>query len=302
MMLKACGYQGATHVYFSWHLTDWCNYKCKYCPVLDVITNDFTVDRHANEFRLVIARLKTVTQNFDICLSGGEPTLHPHLLEIVTELDKIENCKTISIFTNMTRPSAYFKKFAEIESTKLSVLGSYHPTYYSDKFIQRSIELDNMEHINYRVHLNMVDDQETWDTTEQMINEFKSTNVNYKINVLQSNGNWQADYSPEFYERFLPYMDDKRKHDASDDIRCEFEDGHVEYLKDYEIEVRDLNRFKGYACTPLYYNISITGEVTNMCTRRVVPLNLKNNLIKLESCPLDACHSRQMLDFYKEKK
>jgi organic radical activating enzyme len=269
---------------------------------LDVITNDFTVDRHADEFRLVIARLKTVAQNFDICLSGGEPTLHPHLLEIVTELDKIENCKTISIFTNMTRPSAYFKKFAEIESTKLSVLGSYHPAYYSDKFIQRSIELDNMEHINYRVHLNMVDDRETWDTTEQMINEFKSTNVNYKINVLQSNGNWQADYSQEFYDRFLPYMDDKRKHDASDDIRCEFEDGHVEYLKDYEIEVRDLNRFKGYACTPLYYNISITGEVTNMCTRRVVPLNLKNNLIKLESCPLDACHSRQMLDFYKEKK
>ena len=65
-VIKSSGLNPVQNVYFDWHMTNWCNYKCEYCPVIDVITNDFTKDDHARDHKLVLLRLSFVQTSFNV--------------------------------------------------------------------------------------------------------------------------------------------------------------------------------------------------------------------------------------------
>ncbi|MDR0987323.1 MAG: radical SAM protein [Ruminococcus sp.] len=81
----------------SWQITGRCNYRCKHCfnavdnsPIFD----EFTLD----EAKALIADFASCgVQNMDI--TGGEPTIHPNFMEILTELSKV-NIRVHRISTN----------------------------------------------------------------------------------------------------------------------------------------------------------------------------------------------------------
>lgn len=289
-------------VYFAWHLTNWCNYKCSYCPTLRQITNDFTVDDHAKMYKSVLARLNTVETPFTMCLTGGEPTLYPHLYDVVKGLSENKNCVNAVLMTNLSRPVSYYQQFADIGSEKIVVMASAHPEYTKrDQFIQKAIAMSKHTPMRFTAHICLMDDPATWQTTKQYIDILRGEGVNVKPNLLYETLDSKQRYTKEFYDIFEPYLQDNDG-GLLHELECRFDDGTVEALKDYEVELRGLNCFKGFRCKTAAFKITMEGEIRNVCTNRHIPILLNDkNLLVEEICPKDVCAGRQLLTYPKRR-
>ncbi len=78
-----------------------CNFKCGYCHNPDIVLNFNAIpDIEENE---VIDYLKEKKMWVDgVCITGGEPTLHPELIDFASKLKKIG--MLVKIDTNGTNP------------------------------------------------------------------------------------------------------------------------------------------------------------------------------------------------------
>jgi len=264
----------------NWHMLDWCNYQCKYCSAGNAVTKDFAnQERITKQHKIISSRLKLIDVPFEICLTGGEPTLHPNLKEIIYALDKNKNLEKIFLFTNLSRSVNYFKELQSV-SHKLIMHGSYHPDYYTSEF------LDKCKQLKCEVHVSLLDDKSYWDDTEQFIKDLIDNNIDYRLNVLSTAPNWKPNYPKEFWSRFKPYV----LENFTIDMLVEWADGTSSMLTEYDLEEQDLNQFKGYMCTPQSYQIETDGTVRNVCTGHKMPLNLNsNNIVRKIKCPVDIC-------------
>lgn len=300
-VIKSSGLNPVQNIYFDWHLTNWCNYKCSYCPVLDVITNDFTVEDHARDYKLTLLRLEYVETSFNVCITGGEPTLNPNLITILEGLTQIKNCQDVSIFTNLSRPLPFYEKIKNIDSKKIMLFGSFHPEFSDVKFVQRCIALSRMTDLRFAVHLTMSDKEEHWAKTIDVLETLIVNKVNHKPLLLAPTNHYTPNYTDKFFDTFKKYLDRVEDEHFFLTVPIEYTDGTTENLKSYEIEIQGLNKFKGYQCTSISNNIDINGNVTNTCTGRKAPLILTDvGLLIKEPCPKDICPGRRLLESYKE--
>lgn len=289
------GNTGFNYIEFSWHLTNWCNYQCDYCPVLDVLTKDFTKPSHTSA-KMTVARLKTVQTLFRMCISGGEPTLHPEFFDIIQALDDMPNCNQIAVMTNFSRSVEFYEKISNLKSEKIVIMAAYHPQYYKDKFFEKALHMSKILK-RFRIQVNLSDDPSTWDHTIQLINNFELAGIKIRPNILLPNQRWKPNYTQEFKDKFYKYMEDS---DQLETISVEFEDGTKTQMKAYEIHERQLDKFKGYSCIPMYFNIDIEGTIINLCTKKKMPMGL-SSIVREELCPNDICGGKQFLEFPKKK-
>ncbi|MGB9600227.1 MAG: radical SAM protein, partial [Myxococcota bacterium] len=86
---------------FQWHITDRCNLRCRHCYQ----------DTFSNEREKDITTLKSYADKIfgykkgykiAVNITGGEPLLYPNLIELLTHIDRYENCSEINIITNGT--------------------------------------------------------------------------------------------------------------------------------------------------------------------------------------------------------
>ncbi|GKY94489.1 hypothetical protein MPSEU_000414800 [Mayamaea pseudoterrestris] len=89
---------GRRHNYLRFSLTERCNFRCTYCMPIEGVA------LQPEEQLLTTTELLTLAKHFcslgvnKIRLTGGEPTLNPHLLDIVTELKRMN--VSVGITTN----------------------------------------------------------------------------------------------------------------------------------------------------------------------------------------------------------
>lgn len=196
---------------FSWALLDVCNYKCSYCSAKEFNQHTFI---NNNNLRTVWRRvLKTLSLNsigipFTVELLGGEPTLHPDVHDIVTGLCKIDRCVQVEITTNLSKPVKFFEKFNRPETSKVDVIASYHPEYYTPKFFEKVVEINDLEHITITPLINLFHEKKYWSSTLKLIDDFKVAGVNVACNLLYSyaGNDFAPAYTDEFWEIFEPIM------------------------------------------------------------------------------------------------
>jgi len=264
---------------FNWHLLDWCNYKCTYCSAGKSITNDFSDNsRINNNFKLILTRLQTVSEPFDICLTGGEPTLHPNFFEILDGMMKLEKLNSVWLFSNLSRSEEFLKKINNY-LPKIQLYGSWHPEFSKDDFVDKASKLE------CHVHVSITDNKTYWPKTLEVIENLKKHNVTFRINILQNTQDVELDFDNEVIETFETLLPDA--HDDFD-IEVTYEDGSVETLSEHTLQFRDINYFKGYKCTTKSYGIAVDGTIVNTCTGEKMPLVL-DKIIKTVTCPLHEC-------------
>jgi organic radical activating enzyme len=256
---------------------------------------------------MILARLSTVERPFKICLSGGEPTLNPYLTEIIDKLASMPFCQNIALMTNLSRNILYYENIKDIGDryeknsmglSKIVIMSSYHPEYFDDKFLKKAIHLSKVIK-RFQVSVNLLDNPTTWETSKNIIDNLIEYKVKVKPTVLASNNNWKSNYTDEFYKIFSPYLISAPSINYVDIL---FITGEKTRMKDFEIEHKGYNQFKGYRCTPVFYNIDVLGKIRNSCTNKEVGLSLNDkNTVKEEICPHNVCPGRQMFQFYKEK-
>ncbi len=99
----------------NWPLTDMCNYRCSYCFGQSPINvSRFSSLNQIQQAVDNIAKIKRST--IMVTLAGGEPTIHPHFLDLVDMLvAKLgERLKGILIISNGSNSCAFYEKLIPI--------------------------------------------------------------------------------------------------------------------------------------------------------------------------------------------
>jgi molybdenum cofactor biosynthesis enzyme MoaA len=97
-------------------LTDKCNFKCPYCNgIRDDVKGTLTRD---DAFKIVNLWIKDGLKN--VRFSGGEPTIYPHLKDLVAHC-KDNGVEHIAISTNGSADLSYYKELFELGVNDFSI-------------------------------------------------------------------------------------------------------------------------------------------------------------------------------------
>jgi len=295
-MVITCGNPEYKTVQFEWFLTNWCNFSCTYCSEITRLITKFDKQSSPGKYKLVLSRLKTVKEEFIIELIGGEPTLHPAIEEILTELNAMPNCKEVQLITNLSRPLHFYQTLNSLALGKLTLLCSFHPEHYKTEWLDKVLALKDTR---LSVTLNLSDRAEHWPLTLETIHTLTDNNVVFAYNILSPTPKWSPNYTDDFYTTFNPYINNGKHNEA---ISYTFADGTTTILHESEIIERGLHQLKGYKCTPIRYRITHEGDIHNFCTDRKLPLMITStDIFKQEVCPNACCGCDAVFKFHKEK-
>lgn len=113
-------------VYF--HVIDKCNLNCAYCDNFSPLTiDDWYIS--PSEFEQTIKRLKEFFPSIPfLSIGGGEPLLHPYLLDLCTILRKYYLNDNISILSNGILLESYNKQFIDtIQKLNINLVITEYP-------------------------------------------------------------------------------------------------------------------------------------------------------------------------------
>jgi hypothetical protein len=210
-------------------------------------------------------------------LTGGEPTLHPNIKDILEGLNEIQNLTKIYFFTNLTRSENFYK---DIESfTKVTYYASFHPEYHKEDF------LDKCKNLNCEVHISMMPEYKNY--ILNIIDKCKSNNIKFKLNFLVDTPYYVNILDEDFFTEASIAED-------MIDINVLYDNGFEERTTDLKLLYEKKNSFIGYKCVPESFRIELDGSVKNVCTDETMPLHLKN-ITKKIICPKNVCPSGLMM-------
>jgi wyosine [tRNA(Phe)-imidazoG37] synthetase (radical SAM superfamily) len=101
-----------------------CNFDCLYCELAPAVTVDAQIN--TVDTRTIVDELKEHLSNkIDVITltANGEPTLYPHLSELIDEIDKIKNKTQTLILTNSATivDDKIFNTLLKLDQVKLSL-------------------------------------------------------------------------------------------------------------------------------------------------------------------------------------
>lgn len=90
--MKICGLQKTTLLDFPGHIAatiflGGCNFRCPYCHNSSLLKNDVTALYSMKEVLSFLEKRTSVLEG--VCITGGEPTLQPDLMLLITEIRKM---------------------------------------------------------------------------------------------------------------------------------------------------------------------------------------------------------------------
>ncbi|XP_062475046.1 molybdenum cofactor biosynthesis protein 1 isoform X2 [Pezoporus occidentalis] len=91
---------GRQHNYLRISLTEKCNLRCQYCMPEEGVQLTPKSDLLTTQEIITLAKLFVKEGVEKIRLTGGEPLIHPDVVDIVGQLRKLEGLKTIAVTTN----------------------------------------------------------------------------------------------------------------------------------------------------------------------------------------------------------
>ena len=308
-MIEQAGYKNNRLVTFNWYVTNFCNYRCTYCAEHQILTKKIS-EIELQAYRKVIPIMKSPRiDNFSVELIGGEPTLHPELKHIIKKLDGIDRDKFIycELITNLSRTVDYFKDLFDGISSRFVVKPSYHPEYYNKKFTNKILELSKT--LKIRPTIVISDDQTHAKQTCQFLDSLIDNEIEYDLQMLYCTEIYEANYTEHIEDVYKKYFDHNRSSrskymtewslsEMSEDIPYVI-NNKTTALNMNDIKKLDKNKFKGYKCTPNYWEISSTGEIVNSCTREKLKFDA-SNVYKRITCPIaTGCHELHKLYYHK---
>jgi organic radical activating enzyme len=247
-------------LYVYWTITDFCNFACAYCP-----PNLHSGDHHHGrkmgypsnaEIDVFLDRLVNVHKGdrfLQVCLSGGEPTLHPMYGEIIHRL------KPHAILETVTNGSRDIKWWQALESLPDKVTMSLHAGFSKMDRINVLGEylLDN----GCDVSFNMMCDPIHWETVKHLYDELTGRlkkQVNGKILTDHTGG--INDGKPYDYEESqLTYIREKksgwsgimRRFDEVDRKVFAYNEDGTSYnlVNPFELVTTNQHQLEGWSCT-----------------------------------------------------
>jgi MoaA/NifB/PqqE/SkfB family radical SAM enzyme len=124
-----------------WAITKGCNYRCSYC----VYTRELKHTQFSSRDDLLGAA-QTIARmgrpGYQLTLYGGEPTQHPHFLDLLEYLPASASPISLRMYTNGSRSTRFFDKVMFVtHNIYFGVIFSFHPEYTKFEQFIRNVEL-----------------------------------------------------------------------------------------------------------------------------------------------------------------
>lgn len=125
--------EGGLGIILRWQVTEWCNYRCNYCPQQHErnVLNESGASVHAFDNHPVDMWINAIQHHFQrfrlsLTITGGEPLIDkqnmPYLLSRLVEVDFVA---CIRIDTNVSWPARWYEN---IDKSKLILMCTFHPS------------------------------------------------------------------------------------------------------------------------------------------------------------------------------
>ncbi len=120
---------------------DSCNFRCPYCYNIDLVLGTNKLENHTEEE--ILEFLKSRKKFIDgVCLTGGEPCLHPDLKEFIA---KIKNLGLlVKLDTNGTNPEV-LKELIEEKLIDYIAMDIKAPLEKYEKVVKRKVDLEKIQ-------------------------------------------------------------------------------------------------------------------------------------------------------------
>lgn len=264
--------------YVFWHLTDFCNWKCSYCPD-HLHSGDYAMGRRdgyptddeVNRFiDLVIENLRGRT--LWLTLSGGEPTVHPMFSTIIKRLKPYG---IIGINSNGSRPLKWWKGLEELPS---GCTFSLH-----NEYVNKLPQLNELCHYladnDVDLQFNLVCDPSNWDSVVKMYDmidqRFNNCIICWPVHdKAQIRNRHVSNYNEEqqawMKRQQSRFLKNKSIFNPYTSLAI-FDDGKsspLKLLSETKLKLEGLNRFNGWSCDVGIdsINVNYDGQVwTSIC-------------------------------------
>lgn len=256
-------------LYIHWDIMTLCNYNCNYCYAKHAYSRNNLWQKQSNKNIIdnVITSLQLSELPIFLGLLGGEPTLSKHYNYIIDKIsDKIiqkHDDNRLYITTNLSKDINYWKNHKKI--TKTFILSSFHPQYNQTEddikiFIEKLLYLKDY----FKVKINIMLDPK-FNNVNKLWLKYLPDISKYIIihpHIIYPDGSPFNDLSKiynnsfEEYKEFYKYMHPEYILENINDKLL---------LTDYDVFSNNIQSFKGWKCFQNNYEISSTGEVTNLC-------------------------------------
>jgi hypothetical protein len=269
-----------------WILGLRCNYDCSFCSPIH--HNNHAPHRAFNEIKIAIDRIKTMGDNINIVLLGGEPTVHPNISDILKELDH-PKFKFKTICTNGTRKLNWFEDHSKYIN---HITFSLHFEYDWKRVLDTIIKYNEYpKHSNFSVnvmahHLHM-------DDVKNVVKLFDEKKISYSLRRIRwpvFKDNKRLGHEEDFDDVSV-YTKENLKwilnKDSTTKLEIMIDD--IEPWTTNDIIKNNMNSFKGWECSSGINNIMIdeNGEVfRSYCLNGGSLGNIYENDIVLPSTPI----------------
>jgi len=180
---------------------NYCNYACPCCTKIGK-KNEDAKNNVVNAF---LKLAKTLDENWQITLLGGEPLMHPRFIEIIEKLRGLG--LRVLIVTNFMAPIEEYKKIVDILGGHLTELTiEFHADEVRDthSFLEKIKELDNYKNENTHLKVSSVLTEENAEQLKEIADGLNELGVTFQTEQLRVN-NMLIDYSEETIALFEEY-------------------------------------------------------------------------------------------------
>jgi MoaA/NifB/PqqE/SkfB family radical SAM enzyme len=170
-----------------WNLGKRCNYDCSYCgsDIHDNKSQHLDLEVIENTVEKISQVARQQKKECRISLTGGEPFVHPRIIEILKTIKK-HGIQKISVTTNGSVP---LSKYIESIDYINYYIFSYHFEFaYHDKIINTIIELDKKlktETKNKNLHVHLMFLPGKLKEAKEIIEILKDHDIHYAIRRIR---------------------------------------------------------------------------------------------------------------------
>lgn len=237
-----------------WGITNNCNLNCHYCSKH---RNEIFYDlEYVSNIIKFINNLSDIKSTLFLKLFGGEPTIHPNILDIVKS---ISNKINIELQTNLILDIELLKKIIKIKNIDIFNVSLHYGLTNRDIFFKNlNTLLEYSTNYNYTVLLNLMYEKDYNDLINkdyQLYDKISKAFYNFNVgislvyhNIINEYDENIVNWANKTYKKF-------KQNGRS--ISIIFEDGTAEQSSFYRLKGMGYNKCRGMKCSCLKNNIYI---------------------------------------------
>jgi len=235
-----------------WNLGKRCNLDCAYCP--DYIHDNHSTHTDIEVLKRTVAVLNALEAPVRLSLTGGEPSVHPRIEELLEAINAAHNITWLNMTTNATRPA---KWYADQQHIVDQYVFSLHFEKDWERILNNILDYEMLR--TNRVLVHIMAHHKHMESVKSAKYNFQIVDIPYVVRRIRwSEGNQDLFDDMRYQPDDLNWI---KEATATADPNCIVDD--AAHIHANDIIKLKMNNFKGWTCNAGLESLMINwdGEV-----------------------------------------